>query len=113
DYKKAARYRSGPKARADEWQLELLCNIAAAELLMPIGSFQSLEDEPLKIERLMEVRKTFEVSTEALLLRIVRLTARPSAVFAAALVDGDRLDSPFRLDYAIGSRSWSTPLRRG
>lgn len=113
DYKKAARYRSGPKARADEWQLELLCNIAAAELLMPIGSFQSLEDEPLKIERLMEVRKTFEVSTEALLLRIVRLTARPSAVFAAARVDGDRHDSPFRLDYVIGSRSWTSPLRRG
>lgn len=113
DYKKAARYRSGPKARADEWQLELLCNIAAAELLMPIGSFQSLEDEPLKIERLMEVRKMFEVSTEALLLRIVRLTARPSAVFAAARIDGDRPDSPFRLDYLIGSRSWTSPLRRG
>jgi hypothetical protein len=113
DFKKAARYRSGPKARSDEWQLELLCNIAAAELLMPIGSFQSLEDEPLKIERLMEVRRTFEVSTEALLLRIVRLTARPSAVFAAARVDGDRHDSPFRLDYVIGSRSWTSALRRG
>ncbi len=113
DYKRAARYRSGRKARADEWQLELLCNVAAAELLMPIGSFQSLEDEPLKIERLMEVRKTFEVSTEALLLRIVRLTARPSAAFAAARIHGDRPDSPFRLDYAIGSRSWSSALRRG
>jgi uncharacterized protein DUF955 len=113
DYKKAARYRSGPKVRADEWQLELLCNIAAAELLMPIGSFQSLEDEPLRIERLMEVRKTFEVSTEALLLRIVRLTARPSAVFAAARLDGDRHDSAFRLDYVISSRSWTSALRRG
>jgi hypothetical protein len=113
DYKKTARYRSGPKARADEWQLELLCNLAAAELLMPIGSFQSLEDEPLKIERLMELRKTFEVSTEALLLRIVRLTARSSAAFAAARVDGDNPDSPFRLDYMIGSRSWSSSLGRG
>jgi IrrE N-terminal-like domain len=113
DYKKAARYRSGPKSRPDEWQLELLCNIAAGELLMPIGSFHSLEEEPLKIERLMEVRKRFEVSTEALLLRVVRLTARPSAVFAAARVDGDNPDSPFRLDYVIGSRSWSSPLRRG
>jgi len=113
DYKKAVRYRSGPNARPDEWQLELLCNIAAAELLMPIGSFRSLEDEPLKIERLMEVRKRFEVSTEALLLRIVRLTARPSAAFAAARIEGDRADSPFRLDYVIGSRSWSSPLRRG
>jgi hypothetical protein len=113
DYKKAARYRSGPKSRSDEWQLELLCNVAAAELLMPIGSFQTLEDEPLKIERLMDIRKRFEVSTEALLLRIVRLTARPSAAFAAARVDGDGPDSPFRLDYVIGSRNWSSKLHRG
>jgi hypothetical protein len=113
DFKKAARYRSGPKSRPDEWQLELLCNIAAGELLMPIGSFQSLEEEPLKIERLMEARKRFEVSTEALLLRVVHLTARPSAVFAAARVDGDNPDSPFRLDYVIGSRSWTSALRRG
>lgn len=113
DFKKAVRHRSGPKARPDDWQLELLCNIAAGELLMPIGSFQSLEDEPLKIERLMELRKRFEVSTEALLLRVIRLTSRPSAVFAAARVDGDDSDSPFRLDYVIGSRSWSSRLRRG
>jgi hypothetical protein len=113
DYRKAVRYRSGPEAQPDEWQLELLCNIAAGELLMPIGSFQSLEEEPLKIERLMELRKRFEVSTEALLLRAIRLTARPGAVFAAARVDGDNAESPFRLDYVIGSRNWSTRLRRG
>jgi O-acetyl-ADP-ribose deacetylase (regulator of RNase III) len=113
DYKKDVRHRSGPKARSDEWQLELLCNIAAAELLMPIGSFRSLEEEPLKIERLMDVRKAFEVSTEALLLRVVHLTARPSAAFAAARIDADSPDSPFRLDYVIGSRSWASRLRRG
>lgn len=114
DYEKAIRYRSRPEpAPDDEWQLELLCNLAAAELLMPIGSFMDLEDEPLKIERLMELRKKFDVSTEALLLRIVKLTERPSAVFAAARIDGTRTDSPFRVDYVSPSRGWSPPLARG
>jgi O-acetyl-ADP-ribose deacetylase (regulator of RNase III) len=114
DYQKAIRYRSRPEpAPDDEWQLELLCNVAASELLMPIGSFTHLEDEPLMIERLMELRKKFDVSTEALLLRIVKLTERPSAVIAAARIDASRTDSPFRLDYVAASRSWAPPLERG
>lgn len=113
DYQQGVRHRSGPHVASDEWQLELLCNVAAAELLMPVGSFRSLEDEPMKIERLMELRKQFDVSSEALLLRVAKLTDRASAVFAAARVDGSRTASPFRLDYVIGSRSWSPRLRRG
>src|SRR5690606_23737670 len=31
----------------DEWQLEALCNVAAAEFLMPIGSFRELREERL------------------------------------------------------------------
>lgn len=114
DFEKAIRYRSRPEpAPKDDWQLELLCNVAAAELLMPIGSFRELEDEPLKIERLMDLRKKFDVSTEALLLRVVKLTERPSALVAAARVDGNRTESPFRIDYVVGSRAWSPPLKRG
>src|SRR5581483_11907561 len=69
----AIRYRSvaEPQHRAarreDDWQLELLCNIAAAELLMPLGTFESLADEPPDINHLMRLRKQYDVSTEALL----------------------------------------------
>ena len=114
DFKESIRYRSRPEpAPKDEWQLELLCNIAAAELWMPIGSFPDREDEPLQIEGLMQLRKKFDVSTEALLLRVVKLTERPSAVIAAARIDGNRIDSPFRLDYVAASHSWTPPLERG
>lgn len=114
DYHQMIRYRSGLNpSRTDEWQLELLCNVAAAELLMPIGSFMDLEDEPLKIEHLMELRKEFDVSTEALLLRVVKLTERPSGVFAAARMAGNEPDSPFRIDYVIGSRNWTPGIKRG
>lgn len=114
DFEETTRYRSSPTAApSDEWQLELLCNIAASELLMPVGSFTDLKHEPLEIERLMELRKSFDVSTEALLLRVAKLTDVPSAFFAAARFEGDRIDSGFRVDYIVGSRNWSQQLKAG
>lgn len=113
DYRKAMQYRAAREPGSDGWQLELLCNMAAAELLMPIGSFHDLEEEPLQIEHLMELRKTFDVSAEALLLRVAKLTDSPTGVFAAARATTDRPESPFRIDYVIGSREWKPPLRRG
>src|SRR6516225_1895758 len=58
----------------DDWQLEMLCNVAAAELLMPIGSFPDLKDKALSVDALMALQRQYDVSTEALLLRVVRLT---------------------------------------
>jgi Zn-dependent peptidase ImmA (M78 family) len=114
DYPEFARHRTGPHAAADEWQLELLCDVAAAEMLMPIGSFRDLEDEPLQIETLMDYRKRFEVSTEALLLRVIKLTPRPAAVIATSRADGNDLESPFRVDYVVPSAAgWDPPIRRG
>ena len=40
-------------AGEDEWQLEMLCNLAAAEFLMPIGSFSDLKEETLNIDTLL------------------------------------------------------------
>src|SRR5260370_2994902 len=46
----------------DEWQLEALCNIAAAEFLMPTGSFPELREETLSIDRILALRQLYEVS---------------------------------------------------
>ena len=35
------RNRGGTASRADDWQLELLCNLAASEFVMPFGSLQT------------------------------------------------------------------------
>jgi DNA protecting protein DprA len=114
DVAQALRYRSPERARGDDtWQLELLCNIAAAELLMPVGTFTSLAEEPLEINHLMRLRKDYDVSTEALLRRVVRLTDEPTTFFAAARVDGQQVDGPFRIDYTEPSQHWDAGLRRG
>ncbi len=43
-------------ATRDEWQLEMLCNIAAAEILMPIGALREEDLEP-DIDRLLDLRE--------------------------------------------------------
>jgi hypothetical protein len=68
----------------DEWQLETLCNIAAAELLMPLGSISNYEAALLDIDKISEARKRFEVSTEAVLIRLAHLSSAPCAVFVAS-----------------------------
>jgi O-acetyl-ADP-ribose deacetylase (regulator of RNase III) len=113
DVAEAVRYR-GPRTGADDtWQLELLCNIAASELLMPVGTFETLGREPLDINHLMRLRKSYDVSSEALLRRVVRLTDEPTVFFAASRTGGRELDAAFQLDYFEGSHGWRPPLHRG
>jgi O-acetyl-ADP-ribose deacetylase (regulator of RNase III) len=86
-------------------ELELLCNIGAAELLMPIGSFPELQRESLSIDHLLDLRRVYDVSTEAILLRVVKLTPEPCLVFSAVRSD-DSGGGRYQLEYAVPSRSW-------
>lgn len=93
----------------DDWQLEMLCNIAASELLMPIGSLPLLEAEHLTIDTMLELRKKYEVSTEAILLRAVRITPEPCNVFTASRRERNGGGANYHVDYAVASRAWSKP----
>ncbi len=91
----------------NDWELEMICNVGAAELLMPIASFPELKNEELNIDALMKLRETLEVSAEALLSRIARVTGEPCSMFAASRLESEGLSDRYRLDYAINSRSWN------
>jgi O-acetyl-ADP-ribose deacetylase (regulator of RNase III) len=98
----------------DTWELETLCNIAAAELLMPAGSFRSLDVDDLQIETLLSLRQRFAVSTEALLIRVIRSTpGLPSAAFCASRIERGTMAGRYRLDYVIASAAWDPPVSRG
>jgi O-acetyl-ADP-ribose deacetylase (regulator of RNase III) len=96
----------------DSWQLELLCNIGAAELLMPSDAMRGLLDTDPDIDFLMSQRARFNVSTEALLRRLVHATDRPIAVAAFNRVS-DSIDSGLRCEYVLGSRAWAGGIQRG
>ena len=110
DYAQRVRYRDLSERRGDDWQLEILCNVAAAELIMPIGTFPIAEAMDLSLAHLLDQRTRYKVSTEALLRRVIKLTERPSCMFAAARLGNS---GEFRLDYLVPSRSWTPALEAG
>lgn len=83
--------------KPDSWQLEVLCNIGAAELLMPLGSFSELAGEELSIRTANELRKRFDISMEACLLRLVKLAKRSCSAFGAS----KHADGNYHVDYLI------------
>jgi len=104
DHGDQVRYRDEAHhvGRSDDWQLEVLCNVAAAEFLMPVGAFAPARASDLSLPHLLDLRSVFRVSTEALLRRVVKLTSEPVSVFAAArVVDTE----DFRIDYVVRSRA--------
>ncbi len=90
---------------SDEWQLEALCNIAAAEFLMPAIRLPQFREQYLSIDSVIALRSEFDVSAEALLIRIADITDEPCAVFCASPLDQDS-GGQYRIDYTIQSRTW-------
>ena len=99
--------------RADDWQLEMLCNIAAAEILMPFGDIQKLGNEPVTVDRLLELMREYAVSAEAIFLRVVKLTAQACAMFCASFRGEKGKAGRYRIDYSVASRAWDKPVPSG
>jgi len=90
----------------DEWQLEALCNIAAAEFLMPLGSLAGHSADRLGIRTVLELQRKFDVSMEALVIRLAETSELPLAGFCASPRDPAHF-TRYHLDYMIPSRGWS------
>lgn len=111
------RHRTGTGAVAevddgDNWELELLCNVIAAELLIPDEAVEGLLNIPTDIDFAMETRRRWDVSTEALLRRLVTAVPRPMTMIATSRVA--RYGQPVvRVDYADVSAATDadSPLR--
>lgn len=104
------RHRGGhPDAGNDNWQLEVLCNIGAAELLMPSGSFTQLADQHLSIQKVMDIRKEYDVSVEACLIRLIKLARTPCAAFCASA----HQDGGYKVDYVIPAMGYNCPIKVG
>ena len=106
DWQDEIRNRSIDHTQRSGWQLEMLCNIGAAEILMPIGVFPVGAESTTSIEDIMLMRKNFQVSAEAILIRFTKLASSPIACFVASKL-ADQGPSKYRVDYCIGSRTWS------
>jgi O-acetyl-ADP-ribose deacetylase (regulator of RNase III) len=111
DFAEQVRHRATyHELSGDEWQLEALCNIAAAEIIMPIGTLPSAPVKDLTIEGLMDLRAKFEVSAESLLLRVVQASDEPCLMFCASRLEAGPNAGRYQLDYTVASPAWRRPL---
>ena len=99
------------KMKGDDWQLETLCNIAASEIAMPVGSFPALREQDLSIDNVLDLRKRFDVSAEALLLRLIKITDHQCIAYSASRRSSDLSErAPYTVNYAFPSRAWSSAV---
>ena len=96
---------------SDEYELELLCNIVAGELLLPTEAVAGLLDIDTDIDFIMETRRRWDVSTEALLRRLVMSSRRGLALVAASRVTA-REPGRLRVDYTVGPTDTQAARRR-
>jgi O-acetyl-ADP-ribose deacetylase (regulator of RNase III) len=98
------RNRGGNKIAKDDWQLEVLCNIAASEFVMPIGSI-SAREKLGSLEDLMVERRKFDVSAEAFLIRVTKIANEPVVMFCASPDPTATEERIYRVDYSVSSAS--------
>ncbi len=107
DCAEEVRNRGREKWEEPNWQLEILCNIGAAELTMPVGSFPEEKNDYMSIEKLMHFRRDFNVSTEAILIRLVKLASSRVACFSATRFQKADHTLEYRINYQVESSLWS------
>ena len=102
DWTEQIRNRGGQKEVVDDWQLETLCNLAASEFVLPIGSLSSVATVP-PIEELMRRRREYDVSAEAFLIRLAKISTQPIGVFFASPYEVEDAQRRYRVNYFVGS----------
>jgi O-acetyl-ADP-ribose deacetylase (regulator of RNase III) len=114
DYAKRVRHRGSHHSKrpgSDDWQLEALCNIAAAEILMPVGTLPLMDRAAFSVDALASLRPKYDVSMEAVVIRAVHIADFPCAAFAAAHLDEHASPGRYRIEYCIPSPSWKSSIR--
>ncbi len=101
DWSEQIRNRGGDET-ADNWQLEMLCNLAASEFVLPIGSLSAATDIP-SIEDLMRQRREYDVSSEAFLIRLAKISKQPIGIFVASPTVSETGARHYKIDYFISS----------
>lgn len=96
----------------DDWQLESLCNMAAAEILMPFGTLQEEISIRPSVDRILDLRRKYRVSCEAVVNRLIRVSAHPCCALLARV---DPNTSRYFVEYVLPSSTLrgGPPFYRG
>lgn len=103
------RYRE-KKLEDESWQLEFLCNVAAAELLLPYAEFSNEANEvDLNVNSIIDLARKYNASVESVFLRFCEVVEKPCAMALASVTS----DGTLRVDYSKSSAMSDIILNRG
>ena len=108
DCSETIRYRER-KLEDDSWELEFLCNVAAAELLLPYAEFSNEANEvDLDLNNLLSLARKYKASVESVFLRFCEVVDKPCAIAIASFRSGNEL----KIDYHKSSSLSNLKLKR-
>ena len=111
DHAERIRDRSARASAHDDQEVELLCDMAAAEMLMPAAPEPGLGLFALTMDGILRVRDRYRASTEATMIRLVDHSDRPAVLFSASKT-GDDAGAPYESDYVLCPPGYSPPFDR-
>jgi hypothetical protein len=111
DCAESVRHRM-PEKDPYSWELEFLCDIAAAEILLPYGVF-ALDAKAVlpSTQNLLALADKYNASFEAVLLRYVEVVQRPCAIVVAAFDSGSA--GKLRVIYSKSSYGFDRTIHNG
>lgn len=96
----------------DSWELEFLCNVAAAEILLPYALFSSDASQvSMTMDGMLELATKYKASLESVLLRFVDVIESP-VTMAIARFNSDH-DTLLEVDYSKSTAAAKVALPRG
>jgi len=108
DCAETIRYRE-EKLEDESWQLEFLCNIAAAELLLPYAEFSNeANDAVLNIDSIINLARKYNASVESVFLRFCEVVEKPCTMALASFSTSGAL----KIDYSKASSVSELILKR-
>lgn len=109
DCAETIRYRE-TKLENESWQLEFLCNVAAAELLLPYAEFSNeANDVDLNVTSIIDLARKYNASVESVFLRFCEVVEKPCTMALASFKEKGTLE----VDYSKASALSSLELNRG
>jgi Zn-dependent peptidase ImmA (M78 family)/O-acetyl-ADP-ribose deacetylase (regulator of RNase III) len=89
---------------SEQWNIEVLCNIAASEFLMPMATLYDELSDPIDINEIANLREKYAVSYEAVLLRATKIAERPTRLLVCSRDRAAHGLNKLKPDYEISGR---------
>ena len=106
------RIRNREAKGSTEWEVELLCNIGAAELLLPYGKFSfDVNNMPINLDSIKFLADKYKVSIESVLIRLCEVTHKTCLFAITSFSKNDQKE--LVVDYYQSSKASPIKLGRG